>query len=123
VLDVAPHFVVARKMLNLANNRLSDDGLAALAEVLPKNHSIVHLDVRSNGSGELGLCAIAHAMQLKPNLGTVLVWGNHFGPATYLAFLETLERAEAEQRQIVTDIEPYIVDGITQVAKVEVDEV
>jgi len=115
-------FTSTLQLLNLANNRLADDGLAALAEALPKNHSIVHIDVRSNGSGEVGLCAIAHAMQLKPNLGTVLVWGNHFGPAACVAFLETLERAEAEQRQVITDIEPYIVDGITQVAKVEVEE-
>mmetsp|Transcript_11464 Transcript_11464/g.32528 ORF Transcript_11464/g.32528 Transcript_11464/m.32528 type:complete len:403 (+) Transcript_11464:61-1269(+) len=115
-------FTSTLQMLNVSFNRLGDDGLMALAEALPRCHTLVHLDIRSNGSGELGLCAMAHAMQLKPNLTTILVWGNHFGPAACVAFLETLERAEQEQSQIVIDIEPYIVDGITQVAKVDIYE-
>jgi len=110
------------QVLNLSHNRLGDDGLMTLAEVLPMSASLVHLDVRSNGSGEMGLCAIAHAMQLRPSLSTVFVWGNHFGPAACVAFLETLERAEQEQLEVITDVEPYIVDGITQVAKVDIED-
>uniref|UniRef100_A0A061S5X5 Leucine-rich repeat-containing protein 34 n=1 Tax=Tetraselmis sp. GSL018 TaxID=582737 RepID=A0A061S5X5_9CHLO len=112
-------FTSTLQILNLSHNKLGDEGLLALGEALPRNLSVRYLDVRHNGSGELGLCAIAHAMQLRPSLSTVLVWGNHFGPAACVAFLETLERGEQE---IVTDVEPYIVDGVTQVARVDVDE-
>lgn len=65
-----------------------------------------------------GLVALAEALSLASNLQVFLLWGNKFGPSSGRAFLDTLGQSGM---RVVTDVKPYEVDGVAQVALMEVD--
>jgi len=105
--------------LELASCRLGDDGAAALAgAVASPDCALRHLDLRSNGVGEAGVAALMGALCLPDcALESLLLWGNPGlkpGPGAE-AVLEALNSGAV---RAVTDLQPFEVDGVAQVAMV-----
>ncbi|XP_031574482.1 uncharacterized protein LOC116308241 [Actinia tenebrosa] len=72
------------EVLNLAYNRIEDDGAVALAEALASyNTNLTTLVVCSNNIASQGLCAIAKAMKLNISFRGVYIWGNNLEEPAY----------------------------------------
>uniref|UniRef100_A0A7S0X688 Uncharacterized protein n=1 Tax=Mantoniella antarctica TaxID=81844 RepID=A0A7S0X688_9CHLO len=110
------------RCLNLEENALACNGAEAIAAALPASCSIVEMDLRCNGIGDRGLCALAAGirnMQVKPEV--VRLWGNSFGPASALAWASLLEECAAEGAPLRTDISCRPVGEDIHVVRVAVE--
>ncbi|KAG1671609.1 hypothetical protein FOA52_006840 [Chlamydomonas sp. UWO 241] len=91
------------RSLSLSKHGLTDGQLDTLVTYgLLRNSTIAALDLRAN--------------KLSP-FASLLLWGNNFGPAASRTFLDTL--AAIGDGALTIDIKPYAVDGVAQVALLE----
>ncbi|CAF1617467.1 unnamed protein product, partial [Didymodactylos carnosus] len=102
--------------LNLAFNRLEDEGAGHLAQALLQSYSKLRsLDIRSNNIKGDGLCSIADAIKFNSALTELFVWGNIMEERACLAFENLLHIQRFETNQI--DVVPYKVDGVTYLSQ------
>lgn len=102
----------ALQTLDLGYNRLEDDGAIHIAEALTTlNTKLQCLVVVHNNIGSAGLCAIADAMKTNTTLTNVYIWGNRLEEPACIAFDNLIKSDRLELFN--TDIQPYIVDGVT----------
>ncbi|CAF1044618.1 unnamed protein product [Rotaria sordida] len=102
--------------LNLAFNRLENEGAGHLATaLLQSNSKLRSLDIRSNNIKGDGLCSIADAVKFNSALTELFIWGNVFEERACLAIenLLTIHRFEPEH----VDVTPYRVDARTYLAE------
>lgn len=98
--------------LDLGYNRLEDDGAMHIAEALANlNTNLKCLVIVSNKIGSPGLCAIADAMKTNFSLRNVYIWGNYLEEPACIAFDNLIKTDRLDLRD--TDVQPYIVDGVT----------
>lgn len=102
----------AIQTLDLGYNRLEDDGAMHIAEALATfNTTLRRLVIVYNNIGSAGLCAIADAMKTNSTLTNVYIWGNRLEEPACIAFDNLIKTDRLELRD--TDVQPYIVDGVT----------
>ena len=113
------------KVLDLEKNDIADDGAEALAVALTKNSSLQKLNVRSNGITNIGLTNLLRAMNHNSTLKTFLLWGNYFYSGTTTPNLSSTSSQALLNIQdrwttlnVCSDVKPYIVDNIIQLAEV-----
>lgn len=107
--------------LNLAGNKIQDQGAHALGVALRTCRTLVDLDVRNNSIGNSGLLAIADAMNQNTAIQRLQVFGNKFEEAAADAFSELVTN-RFSYFQVECDVRPYIVDGVPMVAKENLPE-
>ena len=104
--------------LNLASNRICDQGGQALGVALRSSRHLLSLDVSSNEIGDLGLVAIADALNANTTLQRLMLFGNNFGEQSSDAFRELSETRFRFYDLEEKDFRSYVVDGQPCVAKV-----
>jgi hypothetical protein len=62
--------------------------------------------------------ALAEALSLASHVQSLFLWGNHFGPSSARAFMDTL--AATGTGGLSIDLRPYEADGRAQVALLHV---
>ena len=107
--------------LNLAGNKIQDQGAHAIGVALRTCRTLVDLDVRNNSIGNSGLLAIADAMNQNTAIQRLQVFGNKFEEAAADAFSELVTN-RFSYFQVECDVRPYIVDGVPMVAKENLPE-
>lgn len=106
------------EMLNLAYNRIEDDGAVALAEALASyNTNLTSLVICGNNIASEGLCAVARAMKTNGSLHALYIWGNKLEEPACRAFQELLNGPIPRLDPSDTDVEPYVVDGTVYLAR------
>eukprot|EP00744_Colponema_vietnamica_P012813 GILI01017971.1.p1 GENE.GILI01017971.1~~GILI01017971.1.p1 ORF type:complete len:391 (+),score=122.70 GILI01017971.1:75-1247(+) len=109
------------QLVDLASNRVADRGCKAIAQALRLNRTLQELDLTNNSIGDKGLVALADALHSNNTLQTLRLFGNDFAQPSARAFHVLLNNRHRYYRW-VTDIKTYVVDDLTHVAKVEVEE-
>jgi Ran GTPase-activating protein (RanGAP) involved in mRNA processing and transport len=104
--------------LNLASNRICDQGGQALGVALRSSRHLLSLDISSNEIGDLGLVAVADALNANTTLQRLLLFGNNFGEQSSDAFRELSETRFKFYDLEEKDFRSYVVDGRPCVAKV-----
>ena len=104
--------------LNLASNRICDQGGQALGVALRSSRHLLSLDISSNSIGDMGLVAIADALNANTTLQRLLIFGNNFGEQSSDALRELSETRFRYYDLEEKDFQSYIVDGRPCVAKV-----
>ena len=106
----------AVRTLNLASNRLHDDGALAVGAALRRNTTLAGLDLSKNGIADDGLVAIATGMETNDSLVELRLWGNDFGQPSAAMFHSLADR-RFKYLDVNTDIRTNIVDGVVHVAQ------
>eukprot|EP00731_Ephydatia_muelleri_P015401 Em0008g1121a len=106
------------QVLDMSFNRIEDDGLVYLSDALCTNYVLQRLNVCSNSAGDPGLCQLANTLKRNTTIATILIWGNKIGEPTCNHFRSLLETGRLKATNI--DVKPYVVDGITCLARSEV---
>ncbi|RMX38058.1 hypothetical protein pdam_00003096 [Pocillopora damicornis] len=101
------------EVLNLAYNRIEDDGAIALADAL----AAYNTNLTTNNIAGDGLCAVAKAMRSNGALHAVYIWGNKLEEPACRAFQDLLDGPVPRLDPSNTDVEPYIVDGVVYLAR------
>ncbi|UJR35786.1 hypothetical protein I4U23_028534 [Adineta vaga] len=102
--------------LNLAFNRLEDEGAGHIATaLLHSNSRLRSLDIRWNNIKGDGLCSLADAVKFNSALMELFVWGNVNEERACLALENLLKIRRFEPDNI--DISPYRVDARTYLAE------
>jgi Ran GTPase-activating protein (RanGAP) involved in mRNA processing and transport len=104
--------------LNLASNRICDQGGQALGVALRSSRHLLSLDISSNSIGDMGLVAIADALNGNTTLQRLLIFGNNFGEQSSDALRELSETRFRYYDLEEKDFQSYIVDGKPYIAKV-----
>ena len=104
--------------LNLASNRICDQGGQALGVALRSSRHLLSLDISSNEIGDLGLVAVADALNANTTLQRLLLFGNNFGEQSSDAFRELGETRFKFYDLEEKDFRSYVVDGRPYIAKV-----
>jgi hypothetical protein len=104
--------------LNLASNRICDQGGQALGVALRSSRHLLSLDISSNSIGDMGLVAIADALNANTTLQRLLIFGNAFGEQSSEALKELSETRFRYYDLEEKDFQSYVVDGQPRVAKV-----
>ena len=75
------------KTLNLVNNKIGDEGAAAIAKALRGNKVLTDLNLRLNNIGDKGAAALGKALEVNGVLTNLDLWNNNIGDegATALA--------------------------------------
>lgn len=106
------------ELLNLAYNRIEDDGAVALAEALASyNTNLTSLVICSNNIASEGLCSVARAMRSNGSLRAIYIWGNKLEEPACRAFQDLLNGPIPRLDPRDTDVEPYVVDGTVYLAR------
>ena len=103
--------------LNLASNRICDQGGQALGVALRSSRHLLSLDISSNSIGDMGLVAIADALNANTTLQRLLIFGNNFGEQSSDALRELSETRFRYYDLEEKDFQSYVVDGRPHVAK------
>ncbi|CAF1577333.1 unnamed protein product, partial [Adineta steineri] len=102
--------------LNLAFNRLEDEGAGHIATaLLHSNSKLRSLDIRSNYIRGDGLCSIADAVKFNSALTELFLWGNVNEERACLAFENLVKIRRFDPDNI--DVAPYRVDARTYLAE------
>ncbi|XP_062506215.1 leucine-rich repeat-containing protein 34-like [Corticium candelabrum] len=105
--------------LDLSYNRIEDDGAIAISNALTHyNRNLKMLAIRGNEIGGLGLCAIAKAIKANPTLTQIYIWGNTMDEKTCKEFSSLTSGIDPRINPADTDIQAYVVDGVTYLAQV-----
>ena len=102
--------------LNLANNRIGDDGAKAFGTALTQNKSLRSLNLRSNNLKDAGLVSIAIGMQENSTLSDLKLWGNEFGQDSCSEVLVLVE-SRFDYFGVSVDFAPFAVGGSYAVAE------
>ncbi len=82
----------ALKSLNLANNKISDQGAKIFAQGIAHNRSLLHVDLTTNSINCDGLCRIAEGLSENETLLSLkLFWNNYFGKESIMMFKSLLD--------------------------------
>ncbi|NWU62236.1 LRC34 protein, partial [Pterocles burchelli] len=104
------------EILDLSANRIEDAGAIYLSEALAwYNRTLQALSVVSNNISGKGLVALSDAMKTNMKLSYIYIWKNKFDEATCAAFSELIQTGRLKPN--CTDVEPYKVDGHTDLAE------
>ena len=103
--------------LNLASNRICDQGGQALGVALRSSRHLLSLDISSNSIGDMGLVAIADALNANTTLQRLLIFDNNFGEQSNDALRELNETRFKYYDLEEKDFQSYVVDGRPYVAK------
>ena len=103
------------RVLDLAGNRLEDDGAIHLADALTVNSRLANLVVTRNRIGVDGLVALAKALHVNRGLSNIYIWGNDLGQKAAEAFKGLVDAGRILPKN--TDVQPYVVDGVTILAE------
>jgi Ran GTPase-activating protein (RanGAP) involved in mRNA processing and transport len=106
----------ALRTMNLASNRVNDDGALALGAALRRNKALAALDLSKNGICDDGLVAIATGMETNDSLVDLRLWGNDFGQPSATMFHSLADR-RFKYLDVRTDIRTNVVDGVVHVAQ------
>lgn len=81
----------ALKSLNLANNKISDQGAKIFSQGIAFNKSLLHVDLTTNSINCEGLCRLAEGLSENETLISLkLFWNNCFGKESILMFKNLL---------------------------------
>ena len=81
----------ALKSLNLANNKICDQGAKIFAQGIALNKSLIHVDLTSNSINCEGLCRLAEGLCENETLMSLkLFWNNCFGKESIMMFKNLL---------------------------------
>lgn len=83
--------------LHLGTNECGNYGAKAIAQALPINKSLIHLDMSHNQIEDFGLVQIAQALAENSTIMSIKFFGNHFGQDCLELFYE-LFRQERENQ-------------------------
>jgi hypothetical protein len=103
------------KVLKLANNKISNEGAAAMAQALITNTTLEELTLTNNGISH-GLVAIGKALEKNNTLGRLTLFGNDFDMESGKIF-NGLQNNRFTYLNISIDIQVYIIDGNYMVAE------
>jgi Ran GTPase-activating protein (RanGAP) involved in mRNA processing and transport len=103
------------KVLKLANNKISNEGAAAMADALITNTTLEELTLKNNGISH-GLVAIGKALEKNNTLGRLTLFGNDFDMESGKIFND-LQNNRFAYLNISIDIQVYIIDGKYMVAE------
>jgi hypothetical protein len=103
------------KVLSLAANKIGD-GASIITAALPKNSTLIELDMRNCSISDAGMSAVAKALMGHPSIEKVCVWGNGFGPCAAAAWRDLAICIQTQGKPFFMDIEPYEVDGEPMIA-------
>jgi len=79
------------KSLNLANNKISDQGAKIFAQGISLNKSLLHVDLTTNSINCEGLCRLAEGLSENETLMSLkLFWNNFFGKESIMMFKNLL---------------------------------
>jgi len=96
--------------LDLAYNRLEDDGAKHIAEALMlSNTNLKSLSVKYNNIRAEGLCALADFLHYNKTLTHIFIWGNHLEEPACIAFNKLMNNSRLKKEN--TDVRPYEVDN------------
>ena len=85
------------KSLNLANNKMCDQGAKIFAQGIALNKSLLHVDLTNNSINCEGLCRLAEGLSENETLLSLkLFWNNKFGKESILMFRNLLSLKEDE---------------------------
>ena len=85
------------RSLNLANNKMSDQGAKLFAQGIALNRSLLHVDLTNNSINCEGLCRLAEGLSENETLTSLkLFWNNKFGKESILMFRNLLSLKEDE---------------------------
>ena len=85
---------------------------------LRSSRHLLSLDISSNSIGDMGLVAIADALNANTTLQRLLIFGNAFGEQSSEALKELSETRFRYYDLEEKDFQSYVVDGQPRVAKV-----
>lgn len=103
------------RVLKLANNKISNEGAAAMAEALLNNTTLEELTLTNNGISH-GLVAIGKALEKNNTIRTLTLFGNDFDMDSGKIFND-LQSNRFTYLNISIDIKVYIIDGQYMVAE------
>ena len=106
------------KHLNLAYNRVEDQGAIWLSEALDTNVSLTTLVICSNSLTDVGLCAIAKLLHTNPTVTKLYIWGNKIGEGAARAFMELTQGDFPRLLADDIDVRAYVVDDVPYLARV-----
>jgi len=108
--------------LDLSCNRLATRGVMDVAQALPFNYTLDHLDVRSNGIESDGIVALAENALRSTRLTSLRLWGNHIGVRAAEAVMQLVTDSAEDTRPLELDVEPYEVGDRVCVARLSPNE-
>lgn len=103
--------------LHLGTNEWGNYGAKAIAQALPINKSLIHLDMSHNQIEDFGLIQISQALRENSTIMSIKFFGNHFGQS-WLELFYDLFRQEREN-QWYPDFIVYVVDDHYEMAYLE----
>jgi Ran GTPase-activating protein (RanGAP) involved in mRNA processing and transport len=104
--------------LDLSYNRIEDEGVISISNALTHyNRNLKMLAICGNTISGRGLCALAKAIQANLALTHVYIWGNEMDEETCKAFSSLVSGIDPRILPANTDVQPYVVDGKTYLAK------
>ena len=94
----------------LANNRTGHFGAKAIAQAIPKNSTLVHLDMTTNNIDDAGLRFLGEALKENDTLISMKLYWNHFSQSSLQVFNELMED-KTRGGEWYFDFKTYYVDG------------
>lgn len=104
--------------LILANNRTGHFGAKAIANAIPKNSTLLHLDMTTNDIDDEGLRYLAESLEDNETLVSMKLYWNHFGQPSLEAY-HKLMKDQKRGSDWFFDFVTYYVDGKLQMAFLE----
>ena len=95
--------------LHLGANEWGNYGAKAIAQALPINKSLIHLDMSHNQIEDFGLMQLAQALAENSVILSIKFFGNHFGQDSLELFYQLFK--QERENQWYPDFIVYIVDG------------
>jgi Ran GTPase-activating protein (RanGAP) involved in mRNA processing and transport len=84
--------VKALHILDLADNKLADEGMEILAQMLGRTPAVCQLGLRANSIGNKGMFALISTLQTHPKLHTIDLRENRLGPSAGASLAKALAR-------------------------------
>jgi len=103
------------RVLKLANNKISNEGAAAMAEALMSNTTLEELTLSNNGIST-GLVSIGRALEKNNTIRKITLFGNDFDMESGKIF-DDLQTSRFEYLNVSIDISVYVIDGTYMVAQ------
>jgi Ran GTPase-activating protein (RanGAP) involved in mRNA processing and transport len=109
-------------ILDLSCNRIEDEGVEHLGNAIHTfNSTLKKLYIGYNSISDSGLATFACAIERNFVLTHLAVWGNETGVEASKAFRRLLQSGRLDQAEI--DVQPYIVDEVVCLAKMDLPPV
>lgn len=103
--------------MHLGTNECSNYGAKAIAQALPVNKSLIHLDMANNQIEDFGLMQLAQALKENSTIMSIKFFGNHFDQDSLELFYDLFR--EERENQWYPDFIVYTVDDHFEMAYLE----